>query len=212
MSKEKQLEELRRIVLECRKCKLWQYRRNVVFGEGSPYTSVMFIGEAPGEKEDLSGRPFVGSAGKLLTQLINSIGLRREDVYITNVLKCRPPGNRDPEPDEIEACRPYLEKQIEIIQPEIIVTLGRYSTKFILEAAGHSPQPISKVRGIVMRLKLRFLPREVIVLPMYHPAAALYNPRVRKYLEEDFRKLKQCIEHKIALKEPVTLDKFFNTT
>ena len=207
MNKEEQLEELKKEVLSCRKCKLWQTRRNVVFGEGTPYTEVVFIGEAPGEKEDLTGRPFVGSAGKLLTQLLTSIGLKREEVYITNVLKCRPPGNRDPEPDEVTACTPYLVRQLTIISPNVIVTLGRHSTKFILESAGYtSIPPISRIRGNILKLKLKFMNREVTILPTYHPAAALYNPQIRKFLEEDFRKLLQVLTGKLRR---TTIDEFF---
>ncbi len=181
-------------VRSCTRCPLHRYRRNPVPGEGPDNARVMLIGEAPGEKEDEEGRPFVGPAGRLLTKLLESIGVKREEVFITNVVKCRPPNNRDPEPSEIEACRPFLMAQIRILKPKIIVCLGRHSAREVLRIFGHREWrtlSISSIRGRVFR---GFLDNEeVFILPTYHPAAALYNPKLKLVLEEDFRKLKDLI-------------------
>ncbi len=179
-------------IKNCRKCPLWKTRTNVVIGEGNLDTYVMFIGEAPGANEDREGRPFCGAAGRVLDQMLEHINLKRSDVYITNVLKCRPPNNRDPLPEEIKACTPYLEKQLEIIRPKIICTLGNYATTFIMSKFGLKPANISRVRGRIFRintLKMRF-----ILLPTYHPATALYKPPLREVLREDFELLKKIIE------------------
>lgn len=176
-------EDLVRRVNACTKCTLAEKRNRAVPGEGSLDADVMFIGEAPGYYEDQEGRPFVGRAGNLLTELLNSIGLRREDVYITNMLKCRPPNNRDPLPGEIAACQPYLDEQLEIISPKVVVALGRYSfARFFPNEA------IGKARGKARRWN------NLLVYPMYHPAAALRNGRLRSALEEDFRALPGLIE------------------
>lgn len=181
------LERIRRSILNCRKCELWRSKRNYVFGEGNPLSEIMFIGEAPGYNEDVQGRPFVGAAGKLLTSLIQDvIGVSRADVYITNILKCRPPNNRDPLPSEVEACTPYLDKQINIIKPKVIVTLGRHSTKYILSKLGMNITGITKVRGKMFEGEIFGL--SVKVLPTYHPAAALYNPKLKNFLIQDFKK------------------------
>ncbi|ADN51326.1 type-4 uracil-DNA glycosylase [Vulcanisaeta distributa] len=187
-------DELVNLMLNCTKCKLHKSRRRVVPGEGPLNAKIMIIGEAPGEREDEEGRPFVGAAGQLLTKLLNNVGIRREEVYITNVVKCRPPNNRDPEPDEIEACRPYLITQILMIRPQIIICLGRHSAREILTMAGYpekSVSNISSIRGKVFNVKLGDL--NVKVLPTYHPAAALYNPRLRGVIEEDLRKVKTLL-------------------
>ncbi len=188
-------DELINLMLGCTKCRLYSSRRRVVPGEGPLNANVMIIGEAPGEKEDEEGRPFVGAAGQLLTKLLNNVGIRREDVYITNVVKCRPPNNRDPEPDEIEACRPYLITQILMIRPRVIVCLGRHSAREVLTMAGYpekSVSNISSIRGKVF--SARFGDLNVKVLPTYHPAAALYNPRLRAIIEEDLRKIRALID------------------
>ena len=183
--------ELREQILKCRKCNLWQSRTNPVPGEGDLNSVIMFIGEAPGRQEDIEGRPFVGPAGKLLTNLLESIGLRRDRVYITNVVKCRPPGNRDPRPIEISSCSPYLNAEIRIIRPKLIVTLGRHSSSYILNSAGMSVSGISRIRGSLRKIRLFDL--DVLVLPTYHPAAALYNPRLKNVLQEDFKKIRNTI-------------------
>ena len=150
----------------------------MVPGEGPETAEVMFIGEAPGYYEDQQGRPFVGQAGKLLDELIVSIGMKRSEVYITNVVKCRPPGNRDPLPGEVESCRQWLDPQIDLIKPKVIVTLGRHSlAKFLPK------EPISKAHGTPRRVG------DLVILPSYHPAAALYQQSLRRMLEEDFKKI-----------------------
>ncbi len=189
------IDELRRLeeqIRGCKRCPLHETRTNAVPGEGSYTPKVFFIGEAPGRNEDLQGRPFVGAAGKLLDELLTSIGLTRSDVYITNLVKCRPPGNRDPSEGEIRACSPYLLKQIELIDPSIIVTLGRHSTKFILGLMGRKFKSIMAIRGRIFRGKL--VDRERTIMPTLHPAAALYNPNLRSLLQDDFLKLRNLIK------------------
>lgn len=159
-------------------------------GEGNPDTEILFVGEAPGAKEDELGRPFVGAAGKLLDDLIASIGFKREDIFIANLIKHRPPGNRDPLPNEIEAYTPYLDKQIGIIQPKIIVTLGRYSMRYFLGET----LTISKIHGQPKRNK-----KGQVIVPMYHPAAALYSGNLRPTLFADFKRILKTLE---LLKNP----------
>ena len=167
----------------CTRCTLSEKRTRAVPGEGDHNADIMFIGEGPGYYEDQQGRPFVGQAGALLNELLATIGLKREDVYITNMVKCRPPNNRDPLPGELQACRPYLDEQLEMISPKVLVTLGRHSfTKFF---PGES---ISKARGKPRKWK------NFTVYPIYHPAAALHNPRLRPMLESDFKNLPSVIE------------------
>jgi len=177
------LAEIEEEILKCTKCRLHASRRKPVPGEGNPRAAVMLIGEAPGEAEDLQGRPFVGPAGKLLTEVLRKCGVRREDVYITNVVKCRPPNNREPEDDEIRACSQYLLAQIRALRPKLIITLGRVSTKFLMSLANVKVNSILSVRGRVYRVKVDDL--EVDVFPTVHPAAALYNPKYRGLLESD---------------------------
>ncbi len=190
------IDELRRIeeqIRSCRKCPLHKTRTNAVPGEGSYNPKVFFIGEAPGRNEDLQGRPFVGAAGKLLDELLASIGLTRSDVYITNLVKCRPPGNRDPKEEEVKACSPYLIAQIKVMDPSIIVTLGRHSTKFILNMMGRNFKSIMAIRGTIFKDEL--LGRKRTIMPTLHPAAALYNPNLRSLLQEDFFKLKNLMRN-----------------
>jgi len=183
---ESKVGELRRISEEveaCSKCPLHLTRRRAVPGEGNPNAEVMLIGEAPGEVEDETGRPFVGAAGKLLNSLLQDIGVDRSSLYITNVVKCRPPNNRDPTDEEINACKPYLIRQIAVVRPRRIVTLGRHSTRVILGLGGLRVSEISRVRGRVFRVTIAGV--EVEVYPTYHPAAALYNPSLKGVLKED---------------------------
>ncbi|MFA6918056.1 MAG: uracil-DNA glycosylase [Candidatus Gracilibacteria bacterium] len=178
--------EVRKLIQDiknCTKCGLCKGRKNAVPGEGSYEAKVLFIGEGPGADEDMQGRPFVGAAGKLLTQLIESLGMKREEVFIANVVKCRPPGNRDPLPEEIAACWPYLEEQIKIIKPKLIVTLGRHSMGRFLPGL-----KISEVHGQPKRANGIWQERQ-IYLPLYHPAVALYDPGKRVTLFEDFKKI-----------------------
>ena len=171
----------------CTRCALSQSRTQVVFGNGHPNADLMFVGEAPGFHEDQQGIPFVGQAGKLLDKLLAGIGLRREDVYIANVLKCRPPGNRDPQPDEIESCEPHLFRQIELIQPKVVATLGNFSTKLL----SGKPTGITRVHGQERETTLGG--RSVLLYPLYHPAAALYTPAMLKVLETDFARLPELL-------------------
>ncbi len=201
-------EALVKEIADCRKCSISFMRKNPVPGEGNLDAEVMFIGEAPGAREDEMGRPFVGAAGNLLTKMIEEIGLRREDVFIGNVLKCRPPGNRDPTDEEVNNCLPFLIRQIKLIQPRIIVTLGRFSAKVIAELAGLRFRGITRERGNVREIIL--FDRRVIFLPTYHPAAALYRPPLLEDLKSDFNKLKEILERKgVEAKRKGTLDEYF---
>ncbi|OMH40857.1 uracil-DNA glycosylase [Desulfurobacterium indicum] len=172
-----ELEKLKEKVLKCKKCRLAETRHNVVFGEGNPKTNLMFIGEAPGEQEDLQGRPFVGRAGQLLTRFLNLFGIERERVYITNIVKCRPPKNRNPQPDEIKTCYPYLNKQIEIIKPKVILCLGAFAARTVLNLPEKTP--ISKIRGQEFKVK------DYIVIPTFHPAYLLRNRRGETDFQRD---------------------------
>ena len=178
-----EFEELRREVESCVKCPLHKSRKRPVLGEGNLNAEVMVIGEAPGAVEDEEGRPFVGPAGRLLTALLNEIGVKREELYITNVVKCRPPNNRDPEESEIEACLPYLIRQIKLIRPRKIVALGIHSTRTILRFSGIKVDELSRFRGRVFRVSINGVEAEVY--PTYHPAAALYNPKLRGIIKND---------------------------
>jgi len=188
---EEQALALRELAIQigaCQKCDLAKTRTRAVPGEGNPDADIVFIGEGPGFHEDQQARPFVGQAGKFLDELLASIGLKRSDVFICNVLKCRPPGNRDPLPTEIAACKPWLDAQIETIKPRVIVTLGRFSMSRYFPG-----QAISKIHGQARKFG------EVTVVPMYHPAAALHQASLRKTIEYDFQKLPALLAE--ALKE-----------
>ena len=174
------LEEIAEQIRSCTRCPLAQGRTNAVPGEGSPQTQIMFIGEAPGAAEDRQGRPFVGPAGRLLNELLSEIGLRRPDVFITNIVKCRPPSNRDPRPDEVRACRDYLDGQIASLNPQVICLLGRPATQTLLDPKA----AIGKVHG------QGFEREGMLYVPVYHPAAVLHNERLRPALLEDFQRLK----------------------
>ena len=178
---------LRREAEACEKCLLADSRTRVVFGEGDPHSDLMFVGEAPGYHEDQQGRPFVGQAGKLLEQLLATIGLTREQVYIANVLKSRPPNNRDPKPEEIEACQPYLLRQIQLIAPRVICTLGNFATKLL----SGSQTGITRVHGIPQRT--RIAGRELYLYPIFHPAAALYTPAMMATLKQDFLRIPEVL-------------------
>jgi uracil-DNA glycosylase family 4 len=171
----------------CTRCRLAETRTQVVFGVGNPNADLVFVGEAPGFHEDKQGFPFVGQAGKLLDRLLEGIGLARADVYIANVIKCRPPGNRDPVPDEIERCEPYLFRQIELIQPRVVATLGNFATKLL----SGKQLGITRVHGQEQDVAVGGLP--VLLYPLYHPAAALYTPSMLTVLEEDFRRIPELL-------------------
>ncbi|MFP4045842.1 MAG: type-4 uracil-DNA glycosylase [Candidatus Aenigmatarchaeota archaeon] len=189
MEKMKELEEKTR---ECKRCKLHEDRTNAVPGEGSYEAGIMFIGEAPGRQEDLEGRPFVGRAGDILDDLLEKIGLERNEVYIANILKCRPPRNRDPKKEEIKKCTPYLDKQIQLLDPRIIVPLGNFAAKYILEKYNFEKKSIGKVHGEVYEVSN--LKGRVTIVPQYHPAAATYDPSKKDVLEEDFKGVERKIE------------------
>ncbi len=184
MNPELELKKIAEAVYICKKCDLCHSREKGVPGEGPADAEIMFIGEGPGFHENMQGRPFVGAAGDLLVELLGVIGMKREQVYITNVVKCRPPGNRDPNPEELRMCSPYLDKQLQIINPKVIVTLGRYSmARFIPHAK------ISEVHGQAIRVN------GMLVVPFFHPAAALHRPSLRSVVEEDFSNLLEIIKN-----------------
>ncbi len=184
-------------VATCTKCALAQGRTQVVFGSGAPDADLMFVGEAPGFHEDQQGIPFVGAAGKLLEQLLAGIGLTRSDVYVANVLKCRPPGNRDPMPEEIEACEGHLWRQIELIQPRVVATLGNFATKLL----SGKPTGITRVHGQEQETTLGG--RRVLLYPLYHPAAALYTPRMLEVLQSDFRRIPELLGRELEPPTPL---------
>jgi uracil-DNA glycosylase family 4 len=175
------LEELGREASGCTRCALHQTRTNVVFGSGAGRTPILFVGEAPGRDEDLQGLPFVGRAGQLLTRIIKAIEFDREDVYIANVLKCRPPNNRNPLPEEVARCRPFLLRQIELLKPKVICTLGLFATQTLLDTTS----PLTVLRGQVHRVN------GLAVIPTYHPAACLRNPRLKEAVWEDVKLLRR---------------------
>ena len=176
-------------VVVCTKCPLWRSRRKAVPGVGSPGSRIMLIGEAPGSSEDARGEPFVGAAGKFLDELLSQIGFSRERVFITNVVKCRPPGNREPKPLEIETCTPYLNRQITIIRPHFIVTLGSHSTSYVFSKAALPFPSITRVRGRLYGAAMLGL--QLKIFPTFHPASALYNPEYKEALEHDFQLLRR---------------------
>jgi uracil-DNA glycosylase len=179
-------------VAGCTRCPLAAGRTQVVFGSGDPAADLMFVGEAPGFHEDQQGVPFVGQAGKLLERLLAGIGLERRGVYIANVIKCRPPGNRDPQPEEIEACESYLFRQVELIQPRVVATLGNFATKLL----SGKPTGITRVHGQEQETTIGG--RRVLLYPLYHPAAALYTPAMLKVLESDFARLPELLGRELA--------------
>lgn len=178
------LEEYCREISSCRKCPLWRTRKSFVFGDGASDAGLVFVGEAPGQEEDLRGKPFVGAAGQLLTKIIEAIRLKRSEVYICNILKCRPPGNRNPLPDEIRQCEPYLRTQLEIIKPRVICALGTFAAQTLLG----SPTPISKLRG-----KIHYY-QNIKLVPTYHPAALLRNPGWKRPTWEDVQLVRKIYD------------------
>ena len=185
-----ELEALAAEVTKCTRCLLHQGRTKAVPGEGPENADIMFIGEAPGFHEDQQGRPFVGAAGKFLDELLDSIDLKRKDVFIANVIKCRPPGNRDPLPEETEACKPFLDQQIDLIHPKLVVTLGRFSM-----ARAFPKARISHIHGQPRKIG------GVVYYPMYHPAAALHQPSLRRTVEEDMRRIPELIAQAAQMPE-----------
>lgn len=182
------LAKIRSDLGDCTRCKLCAGRKNIVFGEGNPGTSLVFVGEGPGEQEDLQGRPFVGKAGQLLDRMIEAMGLSRNQVYIANVVKCRPPGNRNPEPDEIETCGPFLHRQLDTIRPKVIVALGKFAAQTLLD----TEQPISKLRGKFHTY------RGARLMPTFHPAYLLRNPSSKREAWADL----QLVAREIGIEIP----------
>jgi DNA polymerase len=199
------LADYRDETLGCTRCPLAATRTQVVFGSGDPHAELLFVGEAPGFHEDQNGIPFVGQAGKLLERLLNGIGLSRTDVYIANVRKCRPPGNRDPHPEEIEACESHLFRQIELIRPTLVATLGNFATKLL----SGKPAGITRVHGVEQQVVLGG--NAVTLYPLFHPAAALYTPSMQKVLEQDFARIPEllgrpCVSETQSLPAPSLAD------
>lgn len=187
------LQDLAKSLHNCQRCKLAKLgRTQVVFGVGNPHASIMFVGEAPGFNEDQKGEPFVGAAGKLLNDLLASAGLSRDQIYIANVIKCRPPNNRDPEPDEVETCKPFLLQQIQMIRPKLVCTLGNWATQTLLERK----VGITKVKAQAFYMK------DFVIFPLLHPAAALHQGNLLDTLKEDFKKLKDFLDRHTKPAEP----------
>ena len=178
------LDEVREELGECTRCGLCASRKNIVFGKGNPHASLVLVGEAPGGEEDAAGEPFVGEAGQLLTRILQAIQLRREDVYICNVIKCRPPKNRDPEPEEIEACFPFLKKQLEVIRPRLVCALGKFAAQTLLGTT----ERISKLRGKIYEFN------HIKVVPTFHPASLLRNPQWKREVWQDMQLIQRLLE------------------
>ena len=191
--KQQQLDQIKAKIVADKICpELAETATNMVFGDGNADAEVVFVGEAPGKNEDLQGLPFVGAAGKFLDEMLASVDLKREDVYISNIVKYRPPDNRDPLPEEKAAFLPYLQAQLEVIQPKLVVTLGRHSMNCFLPDL-----QISKVHGEPKRIRVRFgdkEPTELVILPLFHPAAALYNSSMRQTIIDDFAKIPETLK------------------
>jgi DNA polymerase len=177
------LDGVRQELGDCQRCKLAKTRKTIVFGQGNPEAALMFVGEAPGADEDEQGLAFVGKAGQLLTKIIEAMGMKREDVFIANILKCRPPQNRNPEPDEVLACHPFLEKQIAAIQPKVIVGLGKFGAQWLLKTM----EPITRLRGRLGQFQ------GITVMPTYHPAYLLRNPGAKKEVWEDMKAVREIL-------------------
>jgi DNA polymerase len=189
------LQDLAKSLHNCQRCKLAKLgRTQVVFGVGNPHASIMFVGEAPGYNEDQQGEPFVGAAGKLLNDLLQSASLSRDQIYIANVIKCRPPNNRDPEPDEVETCKPFLMQQIQMIRPKLVCTLGNWATQTLLERK----VGITKVKAQAFYMK------DFVIFPLLHPAAALHQGNLLDTLKDDFKKLKEFLDKNTKPAEPST--------
>ena len=188
------LQELAHSLKDCQRCRLASGRTQVVFGVGNPQATIMFVGEAPGFYEDRQGEPFVGAAGRLLNELLQSAGLSRNDVYIANVIKCRPPDNRDPLPDEVDTCKPFLFQQIELIKPKVVCTLGNFAMQTLL----------GKKVGIMKMRGQSFQVQNFWVFPMLHPAAALHQGNLKETIADDFRKLKAFLDRRQEAPAPAT--------
>jgi len=205
MNREQELKKIKEEIIVCKKCSLSKERATngfyPVIGEGNHQAMIMFVGEAPGLNEAKTGRPFCGAAGKVLDELFESANIKREDVYITNILKDRPPKNRDPQPEEIKACAPYLEKQIDLIKPKIICPLGKNSMEFLMKKFGFGErlEGISKIHGKLFKVNNFFY--DVTIMSLYHPAVAIYNPNMKETLKEDFKRLKALLKKTLEEEE-----------
>jgi len=190
------IEDIKEQVLQCKKCELYKTKKNYVFGEGNIHSDIMFIGEAPGATEDETGRPFIGRAGKIFDELLASIGFKREDIFIANVLKCRPPGNRNPLPIEIDACGNYLSSQIGVINPNIICPLGNFACEYIFKKYGivQNVKGISRLHGRVIKVSSIF--GTITIIPLYHPAVATYNIEMKSILLKDIQVVKNARKQK----------------
>ncbi len=191
--KDKKLAQIKKRVVNCQKCSLYQTRNYPVVGQGNHNAQFLFIGEAPGKNEDQTGRPFCGRSGQILDELLASINLNREDIYICNILKCRPPGNRDPQTMEIKQCSPYLTEQIKIIGPQVICSLGRFAMDFLITnfASASDRRSISENHGRVLELEINS--QKIVFIPLYHPAVAVYNSNMKESLKNDFQVLKNYL-------------------
>jgi len=185
------LEHIKNEISNCRKCSLWKTRTNTVPGNGNLDADILFIGEAPGRNEDLKGKPFVGKAGKVFDELLESINLSRDDVFIANILKCRPPNNRNPLEGEIKACTSYLNRQIDVIKPKIIVPMGSFASNYILEKYGLNKDKISKIHGT--KFEINTLSGKVIIIPIFHPAVVTYNINKIEDMKKDFKEISKYI-------------------
>ena len=193
MSKEEKMKNIEKEIKNCRRCELWKTRNNPVIGEGSFNSDIMFIGESPGYNEDLHGKPFVGRAGLVFDELLESVGLQRREIYISNIIKCRPPDNRNPSTIEIKACTDYLNRQISIIQPAIIVTLGNFALSYIFERFGLKQEKIGKIHGTTFKVSTIVGSKKII--PLYHPATATYDPGMKSVLIEDFKSISKVYKN-----------------
>lgn len=191
MSVSNEMQKLTEQIIHCKRCELYKTRNNPVVGEGSDEADLLFIGEAPGLNEDKQGRPFVGRAGKILDELLDSIGLNRSDIYISNILKCRPPNNRNPTKNEIQTCSPYLKKQIDFINPSVILPMGSFATEYVFDTFDLPFTKISKLHGKLFSKQTLY--HQIRILPLYHPAVATYNPNKKTVLLEDIKQVKPFI-------------------
>ena len=192
MTLENKIIQLSKEIESCKKCKLYKTRNKVVIGEGSINSKILFIGEAPGANEDIQGKPFVGRAGKILDELLNSINITRNEIYITNILKCRPPKNRDPLKKEKQVCTNFLDKQIKLINPRIIVPMGNHAASFIFKKFGLKYDKITNVHGEIYKINTKS--NLFIIIPAFHPAVSTYNPNTKKILFNDFKIIKKQSE------------------
>lgn len=192
MKRKKEMNKITIQIKNCKNCELFNGRKNAVVGEGNLESSVVFIGEAPGKKEDELGKPFVGSAGNLLDQMLNSVGLNRNEIFITNIVKCRPPGNRRPKSNEIKACSDHLQKQLNALKPKILVPLGNSATKHLMKLFGLKWERIGQIHGDCFKAEASW--GSVILYPLYHPAGVLYNRNLEEELIMDFKKLKKLFD------------------